>query len=66
MQCTAFALGVHVVTTKLPNPDRQKRDKDDDSALLLTFQGFNMFSYVLHLGSLQNIATKVLATEAIQ
>jgi len=48
---------------------RQTPDRDDENALISTFQGFNMFSSALHPGSagtLQNIATKDLATTEIQ
>ena len=44
---------------------RQKRDNNDEMALLSAFQGFKVFASVSP-GSLQNLATKDLATEAIQ
>jgi hypothetical protein len=42
---------------------RQKRDNDDEEALLSTFQRFNVFLYDGKSASLQNVATKDLATE---
>lgn len=44
---------------------RQKRDNDDEMALLSTFQGFKVFASDSP-ESLQNLATKDLATEEIQ
>ena len=45
---------------------RQKRDNDDESSLMSTFQGFSVFSSVSHPATLQNLVTKDLATEVIQ
>ena len=46
---------------------RPKRDNDDESLLLSSFLGFNVFSEsVSHQGTLQNLVTKDLATEVIQ
>lgn len=45
---------------------RRKRDQSDESALLSTLTRFNVFSPASHQESLQNIATKDLATAAIQ
>ena len=44
---------------------RQKRDNEDEMALLSAFQRFQVFASVSP-GSLQNLVTKDLATEAIQ
>lgn len=52
---------VHKEATK----SRQKRDNDDEDSLLSVFQGFNVFASGCP-DSLQNLATKDLATEAIQ
>lgn len=52
---------VHKEATK----SRQKRDNDDEIALLSVFEGFKVFASVSP-GSLQNLATKDLATEAIK
>lgn len=55
------SIRVHNEATK----SRQKRDNDDEIALLSVFQGFKVFASVSP-ESLQNLATKDLATEAIQ
>ena len=47
------------------NQSRQNRDNDDEAALLLVFQRCKVFSSGSP-GTLQNLATKDLATEAIQ
>ena len=52
---------VHKEATK----SRQKRDNDDEMAVLSAFQNFGLFASASPV-SLQNIATKDLATEAIQ
>ena len=52
---------VHNEATKA----RQKRDNDDEMALLTAFQGFGVFASVSP-DSLQNLVTKDLATEEIQ
>ena len=52
---------VHNEATK----SRQKRDNDDEMALLTAFQGFGVFASVSP-DSLQNLVTKDLATEEIQ
>ena len=45
---------------------RQKRDNDDESSLMSTFLGFNVFLSVSHPATLQNLVTQDLATEVIQ
>ena len=45
---------------------RQKRDNDDENSLITTFRGYSVFTVVSHADTLQNIATKDLATESIQ
>ena len=45
---------------------RQKRGKEDESALLSTLNGFNVFSIFSHMDTLQILATKDLATAPIQ
>jgi hypothetical protein len=45
---------------------RQKRDNDDENDLLTTLLGYSVFSPVSHPDTLQNIATKDLATQPIQ
>jgi len=60
---------LHRGSTDLHNEatkSRQTRDNDDENSLLSTFQGFSVFSSVSHPGTLQNLATKDLATESIQ
>ncbi|KAG7500299.1 hypothetical protein JOB18_016414 [Solea senegalensis] len=52
---------VHNEATK----SREKRDNRDEMALVLVFKGFKVFDSVSS-GSLQNLATKDVATEAIQ
>ena len=51
-------LHLHKITTK--------SDKDDESALLSTLQGFNVFSNFSHPETRHNLTTKDLATAAIQ
>lgn len=56
-------------STKLHNEvtrSRQMRDNADENSLLSTFHRFNVFSSLSHPGTLQNLTTKDLATEAIQ
>lgn len=45
---------------------RQKRDNDEENSLLTTLRGYSVFPSVSHPDTLQNIATKDLATEQIQ
>lgn len=52
---------VHNEATK----SRQKRDNDDEMALVTAFQGFKVLASVSP-GSLHNLVTKDLATEEIQ
>ena len=47
-------------------PARQKRDNDDEDALVSTFKRFIVLSDVVQFGSLQNVATKDIATDAIR
>ena len=61
MQCTTFVLGICNEATKA----WQKREKDDESALLSTLHGFNVFSIFSHPETLQNLTDKDRAPAAI-
>jgi len=52
---------IHNEATK----SRIKLDNDDEDALVSTFRGFNVFAPRSYQESLQNLATKDLATSAI-
>ena len=43
---------------------RRKRDNDDEDALLVTLQRFDVFVDDVQCASLKNVATKDLATDA--